>query len=51
MHKFGIRVENTNSRYNFLAHFVQNICQKNILEKQYKEGKSKVLKKEKEREY
>ena len=51
MHKFGIHVENTTSRYNFLAYFVQNICQKNILKAQRKEGKRKKTEKENEREY
>ena len=48
MPKFGMCVTNATSRYNYLAYFGQNICQKNISKTQ---GKQKRLKKEKEREY
>ena len=45
MPKFGMCVTNATSRYNYLAYFGKNICQKNISKTQ---GKQKRLKKEKE---
>ena len=44
MPKFGTCVTNATSRYNYLAYFGQNICQKNISKTQ---GKQKRLKKRK----